>query len=99
MLTILHLFCNYRISLCNEMMPLQIRSRRVRNLDYEPALRNICRSEKIRSTLERRSTRFYHYLRTYAVNVCNFSTATFDQACDVFQGTSEVGDTQTTDAT
>lgn len=87
------------ISLCNEMMPLQIRSRRVRNLDYEPALRNICRSEKIRSTLERRSTRFYHYLRTYAVNVCNFSTATFDQACDVFQGTSEVGDTQTTDAT
>ncbi|XP_061399466.1 enhanced level of genomic instability 1 [Musca vetustissima] len=78
------------ISLCNEMGSTQLRSKRVRNLDYEPTLRNICRSEKVRSTLERRSTRFYHYLRTYAVNVCNFSTANFDQACDVFQAASEV---------
>ncbi|XP_073843437.1 enhanced level of genomic instability 1 [Musca autumnalis] len=82
------------ISLCNEMGTMQLRSKRVRNLDLEPSLRNICRSEKIRSTQERRSTRFYHYLRTYAVNVCNFSTTNFDQACEVFQGTSEVEDAQ-----
>lgn len=64
---------------------MQLRSYRARNLDYEPSLRAICRSEKIRSTLERRSTRFYHYLRNYSVNVCNFSTTQFDQACEAFQ--------------
>lgn len=66
---------------------MQMRSKQARNLDYEPCLRTICRSEKIRSTLERRSTRFYHYLRKYTVNVCNFSTTNFDQACEAFQST------------
>ncbi|KAM7355235.1 enhanced level of genomic instability 1 isoform 2-T3 [Cochliomyia hominivorax] len=73
------------ISLCEELGNMQLRSNRARNLDYEPSLRAICRSEKIRSTLERRSTRFYHYLRNYSINVCNFSTTHYDQACEVFQ--------------
>lgn len=66
------------------MGSMQLRSNRARNLDYEPFLRSICRIEKIRSTLERRSTRFYHYLRN-SINTCNFSTAHFDQACEAFQ--------------
>ncbi|XP_013112067.1 enhanced level of genomic instability 1 [Stomoxys calcitrans] len=91
-------FCPYNLfetpktilSLCNELGTMQLRSKRARNLDYEPSLRTICRSEKIRSTQERRSTRFYHYLRTYAVNVCNFSTTNFDQACEVLQSSNEL---------
>uniref|UniRef100_A0A1A9WGH6 AAA+ ATPase domain-containing protein n=1 Tax=Glossina brevipalpis TaxID=37001 RepID=A0A1A9WGH6_9MUSC len=72
-------------SLCEELGPDQFRNMRARYLDYEPCLRSICRSEKLRATTERRSTRFYHYLRNYTVNVTNFSNAHFEEACDVFQ--------------
>lgn len=34
--------------------------------DYEPLLRQICRYERTRSSLERRGSRFYHYLRNFA---------------------------------
>ncbi|XP_065360306.1 enhanced level of genomic instability 1 [Calliphora vicina] len=98
-------FCPYNlfdtpknsISLCEELGSMQLRSNRARNLDYEPSLRYICRSEKLRSTLERRSTRFYHYLRNYSINVCNFSTAHFDQACEVFRIT-DTEENQTTNS-
>lgn len=67
---------------------MQLRpARRARYLDYEPSLRSICRSEQIRSTLERKSTRFYHYLRNYSLNLPSFSTAHFDRACETFQTT------------
>lgn len=59
------------------------RSQRTRALDVEPALRAICRSEKQRAMHERRSTRFYHYLRHSAINVSNFSTTPFDNACAI----------------
>lgn len=65
------------------MYPLIVRTQRTCSLDFEPALRSICRSEKLRSTLERRSTRFYHYLRNGSVNLCNFSTEHFDNACSI----------------
>ncbi|XP_075163882.1 enhanced level of genomic instability 1 isoform X2 [Haematobia irritans] len=95
-------FCPYNLfdtpksilSLCYELGTIQSRSKRARNLDYEPCLRAICRSEKLRSTLERRSTRFYHHLRNFALNVSNFSTTTFDQACEVFQSSNELEDKQ-----
>uniref|UniRef100_A0A1B0C5X2 ATPase family AAA domain-containing protein 5 n=1 Tax=Glossina palpalis gambiensis TaxID=67801 RepID=A0A1B0C5X2_9MUSC len=74
-------------SLCEELGPDQFRNIRARYLDYEPSLRSICRSEKLRASAERRSTRFYHYLRNYTVNVSNFSNAYFEKACDVFQDT------------
>uniref|UniRef100_A0ABK9MUB0 ATPase family AAA domain-containing protein 5 n=1 Tax=Glossina morsitans morsitans TaxID=37546 RepID=A0ABK9MUB0_GLOMM len=74
-------------SLCEELGPDQFRNMRARYLDYEPSLRSICRSEKLRASAERRSTRFYHYLRNYTVNVSNFSNAHFEKACDVFQDT------------
>ncbi|XP_040159006.1 uncharacterized protein LOC120897892 [Anopheles arabiensis] len=39
---------------------------RVTACDYEPLLRQICRYERTRSSLERRGSRFYHYLRNFA---------------------------------
>ena len=39
---------------------------RVTACDYEPLLRQICRHERTRSSLERRGSRFYHYLRNFA---------------------------------
>ncbi|TMW52807.1 hypothetical protein DOY81_002141 [Sarcophaga bullata] len=86
------------ISLCEELGTMQTRSNRARSLDYEPCLRSICRSEKTRSTLERRSTRFYHYLRNYTINVSNFSTTHFDLACETFQ-TTNTEDNQTNNST
>ncbi|XP_049297993.1 ATPase family AAA domain-containing protein 5 [Anopheles funestus] len=41
-----------------------IRSR-VTVCDYEPFLRQICRHERDRSSMERRGSRFYHYLRNF----------------------------------
>uniref|UniRef100_A0A182P0W5 AAA+ ATPase domain-containing protein n=1 Tax=Anopheles epiroticus TaxID=199890 RepID=A0A182P0W5_9DIPT len=41
-----------------------IRSR-VTACDYEPLLRQICRYERARSSVERRGSRFYHYLRNF----------------------------------
>ncbi|XP_064541637.1 enhanced level of genomic instability 1 [Drosophila montana] len=62
------------------------RSSCARALDYEPAMRAICRSEKQRAGLERRSSRFYHYLRNHAVNgVTSFSTDLYEAACQVLQ--------------
>lgn len=52
-------------------------------LDVEPLLRTICRSERVRTQTERRSSRFYHYLRSAATN--SFSTDIFDRHCRVFQ--------------
>nr|XP_036220157.1 ATPase family AAA domain-containing protein 5 isoform X2 [Bactrocera oleae]XP_036220158.1 ATPase family AAA domain-containing protein 5 isoform X2 [Bactrocera oleae] len=74
-----------RLSLCDYMnnTAVSFRSQRTRALDVEPALRAICRSEKQRATHERRSTRFYHYLRHSAINVSNFSTTPFDNACAI----------------
>uniref|UniRef100_A0A182NKH2 AAA domain-containing protein n=1 Tax=Anopheles dirus TaxID=7168 RepID=A0A182NKH2_9DIPT len=39
---------------------------RVTACDYEPLLRQICRNERDRSSLERRGSRFYHYLRNFS---------------------------------
>lgn len=62
------------------------RSSCARVLDYEPAMRAICRSEKQRAGLERRSSRFYHYLRNHASNsVTSFSTELYEAACQVLQ--------------
>lgn len=61
-----------------------LRSSRSLALDYEPSLRSICRSEKIRSTCERRGSRFYHYLRNSCVNLGSFSMENFDIACEIF---------------
>ncbi|XP_052894829.1 enhanced level of genomic instability 1 [Anopheles moucheti] len=38
---------------------------RVTVCDYEPFLRQICRHERDRSSMERRGSRFYHYLRNF----------------------------------
>ena len=62
-----------------------LRSNRQRALEFEPTLRTICRSEQLRSTLERRSTRFYHYLRNCSVNMSSFSMEPFDKACIILQ--------------
>lgn len=49
-------------------------------------MRSICRSEKQRSALERRSSRFYHYLRNHTANsVTSFATDLYDAACNVLQ--------------
>ncbi|XP_058177947.1 enhanced level of genomic instability 1 [Anopheles ziemanni] len=45
---------------------------RVTTCDYEPMLRQICRTERDRSAQERRGSRFYHYLRNF--NTCNINT-------------------------
>ncbi|XP_017081070.1 ATPase family AAA domain-containing protein 5 [Drosophila eugracilis] len=63
-----------------------LRSDSVKSLDFEPTLRSICRSEKERAGLERKSSRFYHYLRNHTVNVTSFTMEYFDAACSTFQG-------------
>ncbi|BFF99776.1 ATPase family AAA domain-containing protein 5 [Drosophila madeirensis] len=63
----------------------QLRSASSKALDYEPVLRSICRSEKERVGQERKSSRFYHYLRNHTVNVTTFAMDSFDSACSVFQ--------------
>ncbi|XP_034111363.1 enhanced level of genomic instability 1 isoform X1 [Drosophila albomicans] len=73
-----------RICLADQLGSYCMRSSSSRALDYEPALRSICRSEKQRAGLERRSSRFYHYLRNCTVNsVSNFATELYDAACEV----------------
>ncbi|XP_053952549.1 enhanced level of genomic instability 1 isoform X1 [Anastrepha ludens] len=76
-----------RLSLCDYLNSnvISSHSQRMRALDVEPALRAICRSEKQRAMQERRSTRFYHYLRYCAVNVSSFSTEPFDKACSILR--------------
>ncbi|EDW30443.1 GL17833 [Drosophila persimilis] len=74
-----------RVSIGEHLGIGQLRSASSKALDYEPVLRSICRSEKERVGQERKSSRFYHYLRNHTVNVSNFATDTFDSACSVFQ--------------
>ncbi|KAH8365486.1 hypothetical protein KR093_001268 [Drosophila rubida] len=75
-----------RVCLADQLGSYCMRSSSSRALDYEPALRSICRSEKQRAGLERRSSRFYHYLRNCTVNnASNFATDLYDAACDVLQ--------------
>ncbi|KAH8256181.1 hypothetical protein KR026_010024 [Drosophila bipectinata] len=69
-----------------------IRSSSAKALDFEPCLRSICRSEKERAGQERRSSRFYHYLRNHTVNVTSFSLESFDAVCSVFQEEEEVSE-------
>ena len=52
-------------------------------LDYEPNLRAICRSEKTRSLLDRRGSRFYHYLRGNTMFSNTFSTEIFENNCTI----------------
>ncbi|KAJ6625676.1 Telomere length regulation protein elg1 [Pseudolycoriella hygida] len=52
------------------------------DLDMEPCLRSICRSEFNRSHKERRSSRFYHYLRL--ANSDSFDTKVLDDQCLIF---------------
>ncbi|ALC43926.1 CG16838 [Drosophila busckii] len=73
-----------RHNLSEQLVSCSLRSSSARALDYEPALRAICRSEQQRAGLERRSTRFYHYLRNHATGN-SFSTEHFDVACNVLQ--------------
>ncbi|XP_058066175.1 enhanced level of genomic instability 1 [Anopheles bellator] len=47
---------------------------RVTNCDYEPILRQICRTERDRSMQERRGSRFYHYLRNFTTTASNVGT-------------------------
>ncbi|EDV95701.1 uncharacterized protein LOC6557943 [Drosophila grimshawi] len=73
-----------RLNLVDQLGSCCLRTSGARYLDFEPAMRAICRSEKQRAGLERRSSRFYHYLRNHTVNnVSNFSTDLFDAACHV----------------
>nr|NP_996103.1 enhanced level of genomic instability 1, isoform C [Drosophila melanogaster]Q86BP6.1 RecName: Full=Enhanced level of genomic instability 1 [Drosophila melanogaster]AAN11762.2 enhanced level of genomic instability 1, isoform C [Drosophila melanogaster] len=74
-----------RFSICQHLGNGVLRSDSAKSLDFEPALRSICRSEKERAGLERKSSRFYHYLRNHTVNVTSFTTDYFDTACSTFQ--------------
>ncbi|XP_034482896.1 ATPase family AAA domain-containing protein 5 [Drosophila innubila] len=79
-----------RINLTDQLGSYCVRTSSSRALDYEPTLRSICRSEKQRAGLERRSSRFYHYLRNcVANNVTSFSTELYDVACNVLQEQTE----------
>lgn len=72
-------------SLCSELytaiLCLQTKSMA---LDYNSSMRQICRTEKSRLAMERKGSRFYHYLRN---SVCTntFSNTFFDEFCDSFQ--------------
>lgn len=85
----------YRYNISDYLGSYVLRSERQRSLDFEPTLRTICRSEQYRATLERRSTRFYHYLRNCSVNMSSFSMEPFDKACDILQETETNIDTIT----
>ncbi|XP_032587822.2 ATPase family AAA domain-containing protein 5 isoform X2 [Drosophila mojavensis] len=75
-----------RFNLSDQLGSFQLRSSCARSLDYEPAMRSICRSEKQRASLERRSSRFYHYLRNHTNhNLSSFSLELYDAACQVLQ--------------
>ncbi|XP_023172348.2 ATPase family AAA domain-containing protein 5 isoform X2 [Drosophila hydei] len=75
-----------RFNLSDQLGSFQLRSSCARSLDYEPAMRAICRSEKQRASLERRSSRFYHYLRNHTNhNLSSFSLELYDAACQVLQ--------------
>ncbi|XP_055685762.1 enhanced level of genomic instability 1 [Lutzomyia longipalpis] len=56
-------------------------SSRVAHLDYEPILRGICRSEQEKASRERKSSRFYHYLRQI---VSDASNEVFERHCNIF---------------
>ncbi|XP_052873752.1 enhanced level of genomic instability 1 [Anopheles cruzii] len=47
---------------------------RVTSCDYEPILRQICRTERDRSMQERRGSRFYHYLRNFTTPTTGVGT-------------------------
>ncbi|KAH8416280.1 hypothetical protein KR222_002470 [Zaprionus bogoriensis] len=75
-----------RLNLADQLGSYCLRSSSARSLDYEPAMRAICRSEKQRAALERRSSRFYHYLRNHTANsVTSFASELYDGACNVLQ--------------
>ncbi|XP_022215326.2 ATPase family AAA domain-containing protein 5 isoform X2 [Drosophila obscura] len=75
----------------------QLRSAASKALDYEPVLRSICRSERERVGQERKSSRFYHYLRNHTVNVTSFAMDSFDSACSVFQEAAAMADDDSKD--
>ncbi|KAH8392029.1 hypothetical protein KR200_004158 [Drosophila serrata] len=74
-----------RVTICEQLGNGIMRSASAKALDFEPNLRSICRSERMRAGQERKSSRFYHYLRNHTVNVTSFAMEYFDAACGVFQ--------------
>jgi len=74
-----------RVTICEHLGNGVMRSASAKSLDFEPTLRSICRSEKERAGQERKSSRFYHYLRNHTVNVTSFTMEYFDAACSSFQ--------------
>ncbi|KAM8710959.1 hypothetical protein ACLKA7_017572 [Drosophila subpalustris] len=86
-----------RINLTDQLGSFCVRTSAARALDYEPTLRSICRSERQRAGLERRSSRFYHYLRNCMANNVvgsSFSTELYDVACNVLQEEEEEEQTE-----
>ncbi|XP_017043068.1 ATPase family AAA domain-containing protein 5 isoform X2 [Drosophila ficusphila] len=81
-----------RVTICGYLGNGVMRSESAKALDFEPTLRSICRSEKERAGQERKSSRFYHYLRNHTVNVTSFTTEYFDAACSTFQTTTSKPD-------
>lgn len=75
----------HRVTICEHLGNGVMRSASAKSLDFEPTLRSICRSEKERAGQERKSSRFYHYLRNHTVNVTSFTMEYFDAACSSFQ--------------
>ncbi|KAH8364813.1 hypothetical protein KR084_012089 [Drosophila pseudotakahashii] len=80
-----------RVTICEHLGNGLIRSSSAKSLDFEPTLRSICRSEKERAGQERKSSRFYHYLRNHTVNVTSFTMEYFDAACSTFQANPSSG--------
>ncbi|KAH8257339.1 hypothetical protein KR038_007431 [Drosophila bunnanda] len=78
-----------RVTICEHLGNGIMRSASAKALDFEPNLRSICRSERERSGQERKSCRFYHYLRNHTVNVTSFAMEYFDAACGVFQASND----------
>ncbi|KAG4074027.1 hypothetical protein HA402_014232 [Bradysia odoriphaga] len=68
--------------LASNITSRNLHSTRAFNVDIEPCLRSICRSELLRSHKERRSSRFYHYLRS--ANTDSFGTKVLDDHCLIF---------------
>lgn len=60
-------------------------SSRSLQLDYEPCLRAICRSEFKRAQSERSCTRFYHYLQAYTKNMYTSCKDMYQESCLVLQ--------------
>ncbi|XP_070071377.1 enhanced level of genomic instability 1 isoform X2 [Drosophila takahashii] len=80
-----------RVTICEHLGNGLLRSSSAKSLDFEPTLRSICRSEKERAGQERKSSRFYHYLRNHTVNVTSFTMEYFDAACSTFQANPSSG--------